>query len=78
MNDSQYSELLNAILDLRNATELGFMNIAGRFDAVNSRFDTLEERLDRRFSALETLFEKGFRGLEASALAARGAYADDC
>jgi hypothetical protein len=66
MDDQRYVELLNAIVDLRNATELGFAN-------VDRRFDEMEQRWDRRFGALETRFdtlehrvEDGFRGVNAS------------
>ncbi|MGA7356194.1 MAG: hypothetical protein WA431_09920 [Candidatus Cybelea sp.] len=59
MDDARYTELLNAILDLRNATELGFAD-------VYRRFDQMEERWDRRFRALDTRVEEGFRGVARS------------
>lgn len=54
MNDKQYGELLQAIVDLRQATEHGFSD-------VDRRFDQQEERWNRRFNALETRVEGGFR-----------------
>lgn len=59
MDDARYTELLNAILDLRNATELGFAD-------VDRRFDKMEERWDRRFSALEARVEDGFCSVASS------------
>jgi hypothetical protein len=66
MDDARYAELLNAILDLRNATELGFADVYRRFDDVDRRFDQMEERWDRRFRALDTRIEDGFRGVALS------------
>jgi hypothetical protein len=73
MDNARYAELLNAILDLRNATELGFDNVRRRFDEVYSRFDEvyrrfdqMEERWEGRFRALETRVENGFRGVASS------------
>lgn len=57
MNDKQYGELLQAIVDLRQATEHGFSD-------VDRRFDQQEERWNRRFNALESRVEDGFRGLD--------------
>lgn len=62
MDNRQYSDLLNAILDLRNATELGFNHMNHRFEGVDARFD----RLERRFGALETRVDDGFRDVAAS------------
>ena len=59
MDEVRYAELLNAILDLRNATELGFAD-------VDRRFDKVEERWDRRFRALDSRVEEGFRGVALS------------
>jgi hypothetical protein len=44
MEDVRSAELLNVILDLRNATDLGFAGVYPRFDAVDRRFDQMEER----------------------------------
>jgi flagellar capping protein FliD len=54
MNDQQYGELLQAIVDLRQATELGLSD-------VDRRFDKQEEHWNRRFNALEARVEDGFR-----------------
>ncbi len=68
MDDRRYTELLNAILDLRSATEMGFVNVHQRFDAQEARsqnnIDAMEERWERRFSALETRVEDGFRNMD--------------
>ena len=66
MDDARYAKLLNAILDLRNATELGFGNVSRGFEDVYRRFDQMEERWDRRFRALETRVEGGFRDVALS------------
>jgi hypothetical protein len=57
MTDRQYRELFNAILDLRSATELGFRT-------VDRRFDEMEERWNRRFGALESRVEDGFKAVD--------------
>lgn len=62
MDNRQYTDLLNAILDLRNATELGFNSMNRRFEGVDARLD----RLERRFGALETRVDDGFREVAAS------------
>ncbi len=59
MDDRRYKELLDAIFDLRGATEAGF-------NRVDRRFDELEERWNRRFGALENRVEDGFRTVSAS------------
>ncbi len=66
MDDRNYAELLNAVIDLRSATELGFVN-------VHRRFDEHEGRWERRFGALETRVETGFREVDCrfTALEAR-------
>lgn len=66
MDDARYADLLSAILDLRNATEFGFSDVGRRFDDVYRRFDQMEERWDRRFRALETRVEDGFRAVASS------------
>lgn len=63
-----YQELLNAILDLRNATELGFVAVNRRFDDVHHRFDGL----DRRFNSLESRVEEGFRSVSVALTDIRG------
>lgn len=75
MDDRQYQELLNAILDLRNATEIGFVAVNGRFDDVDGRFDDVYRRLDgldRRFSSLESRVEEGFRSVSVALTDIRG------
>jgi hypothetical protein len=59
MDDRQYEELFGAILDLREATDLGFAQ-------VYRRFDEERDRSDRRFNALETRMEAGFRDVSSS------------
>jgi hypothetical protein len=63
-----YQELLNAVLDLRNATEIGFVAVNHRFDDVYHRLDGL----DRRFSSLESRVEEGFRSVSAGLTDIRG------
>jgi hypothetical protein len=63
-----YQELLNAILDLRNATELGFVAVNRRFDDVCHRLDGL----DRRFNSLESRVEEGFRSVSVALTDIRG------
>jgi hypothetical protein len=63
-----YQELLNAILDLRNATELGFVAVNRRFDDVYHRLDGL----DRRFNSLESRVEEGFRSVSVALTDIRG------
>jgi hypothetical protein len=63
-----YQELLNAILDLRNATELGFVAVNRRFDDVYHRRDGL----DRRFNSLESRVEEGFRSVSVALTDIRG------
>ncbi|MGA8576998.1 MAG: hypothetical protein WB609_15100 [Candidatus Cybelea sp.] len=67
MDDRRYQELLEAILDLRAATEAGFNRVDRRFDEVdkrwNDRLDRLEDAWGRRFNALERRFDEGFRSL---------------
>jgi hypothetical protein len=67
MNDYPGSDLMAAILDLRDATAAGFArqdanterlraDMNRRFDLVDERFDRLDERFDRlhgRVAALE-------------------------
>ena len=43
------TDLMNAIIELREATELGFANFE-RF--LDRRFDEMDERWERRFTAL--------------------------
>ena len=62
MTDGQYQELLNAILDLRGATELGFARVNHRFDDVYYRLDSL----DRRFAAVDVRVEQGFRDVSVA------------
>jgi len=57
MNDRQYGELLQAILDLRQATEDSMTD-------AHSRSEQQEERWNRRFNALETRMEDGFRQVD--------------
>jgi septation ring formation regulator EzrA len=54
-------DLMDAILGLREATELGFANAARD---VDRRFDEMDERWHRRFMALETRVEVGFQGVD--------------
>ena len=63
-DDSDNKELLEAILDLRNATELGFNRVDARFGEMDRRFDVMEERWDRRFDALESRVEVGFTAVD--------------
>ena len=60
MDDRQYQELLNAILDLRNATEIGFVAVNGRFDDVDKRLDNV----DKRFDNVDGRFDDVYRRLD--------------
>ena len=70
MNDHQYKELFGAIIDLREATELGFKRVDARFEIMEERWDKrfqqMEERWDRRFTALENRVETGFAEVASS------------
>ena len=71
MNERQYKDLFDAIVDLRATTEMGFNRVdrrfneyeerwGRRFSAMEGRFDTLEGRFDRlegRFDVLEGRFD---------------------
>ncbi|MGA9417792.1 MAG: hypothetical protein WBV40_01485 [Candidatus Cybelea sp.] len=62
MDERQYRELFDAILDLRNATELGFVAVHRRFDDVYHQLDGL----DWRFNSLESRVEEGFRSVSVA------------
>jgi hypothetical protein len=46
MNDRQYNELLDAIPDLRGASELGFTVVNRRLDELQHGLDTVRHGLD--------------------------------
>ena len=49
--------ILEAILTLREATEMGFARVEARFDGVDARFEGIDarfERVESRLGALET------------------------
>ncbi len=63
------TELLPAIIDLKNATEYGFIALEGRmnarfedvdrrFEHVDRRFDDLEYRMNRRFDRVDERFDE--------------------
>jgi hypothetical protein len=61
MNDQHFVELMDAVVDLRNATEMGFHNVDRRFDEMDLRL----ERWERRFNALETRLRTAFVRFQA-------------
>lgn len=64
-------DLYDLILSLKEATEIGFLRVADRFDGVDKRLDGIDGRLDRidgRLGRLETRVE----AVEEALVAVRG------
>lgn len=65
MNGDKYAELLDAILSLREAVELGFSNVRTEFRAeLQTQLAAQDERWNRRFNALEARVESGFAAVD--------------
>ena len=57
MNDGRHAELLAAILDLRDATALGFASVDRRFEETDGRIDQLRADMNRRFDRVDDRFD---------------------
>lgn len=56
------TELLAAIIDLKNATEYGLISLEARmnarFEQVDHRFEDFEYRMNRRFDRVDERFDE--------------------
>lgn len=48
------AQIMEALLDFRDATALGFANLR---NDMNARFENLEDKMDRRFDSVDLRFD---------------------
>ena len=63
------TEIMEALLDFRDATALAFTNLRaemnGRFEAIDRRFEEFEDRMNRRFDSVDLRFDAFERRVSA-------------